>query len=492
MTVGLDLKGEFHVRGQEEFHSVNSITDAIFIRRTWGLGPDKQSLSETLEFGPSLGDMHAASTEEIAAVLTHIRAVRFVYVPNHARPSDLIKSELSPLRSTLVARLRATKAYKSSQVNVLLAELGKMGDRMFGEVSANMRRGLPGVSVTADLPDDFADLVFEIGVRAITDGDQSRPPEFEGSGAQSFMLLHVLDLADRTHRAGGFGWVQGSIWAFEEPESFLHAGLRAQFSTDLRAYAEDARRQVLITTHQDEFVRVSETAWMAEKAPDTTFARLAARDALVQSTRRAITGFNHPLFTYPTEPIVIVEGKFDHVYLRAGIAEAGLRPRWRLLSPSAAFGEQVGGDSVLEYLKYNKQVIASRPDAAPVIVLRDWEARDKSKYDNALSDHPFSSCLVAPESIANPELDETFVGIERYAPTDLVTKIVPKKRLGREHGGSDARYSIKRKALEEFKRPMASAVESGTPAGQHIVSLAKWLDDQVVAVLDSVPSSAFG
>lgn len=492
VTVGLNLGSELKVRGQEEFHTSHGISTTIFIRRTWSLGADSQTLVDTVQFGPSLDRMSPATVDELPAVLTHVRAVRFVYVPNHARPADLIRSELAPLRSTLVARLRATKAYKTSQVNDLLAELGRMGDRMFGEVSTAIRRGIPGMGVTADLPADFADLVFTIGVQAIADGGEARPPEFEGSGAQSFMLLHVLDLADRTHRAGGFGWVQASIWAIEEPESFLHSGLRAQFSSDLRGYSEDPRRQVFVTTHQDEFVRVADSVWMAEKSPDTRLEKLVARNAIQESTRRSITTFTHPLFAHPSEPIVIVEGKFDDVYLRAALREGDFRPRWRLLSPSAAFGDQIGGDSVLEYLKYNRQVIASRPDNAPVIVLRDWEAKDKTKYDKALSAHPYSVCLVAPELLCNPELDESFAGIERFLSTALVKSIVPQRRLGREHSGGDARFSIKRRALEEFKRPLADAVEAGASAGENVVDLFRWLDDEVVKILDSVPASAFG
>lgn len=491
VTVGLTLGGDFNVRGQEEFHSTNAITDHIFIRRTWSIASDKLSLLEEFQFGPSLDHMRDANADETAAVLTHIRAIRFVYIPNHTRPADLIRSELEPLRSTLVSRLRASKAYKSSRVNELLVELGNMGDRMFGDVTDSMRQGIPSISVSADLPTDFADLVFSVGVKAITDGENARPPEFEGSGTQSFMLLHVLDLADRTRRGGGFGWVQASIWALEEPESFLHSGLREQFSVDLRNYAEDSRRQVIVTTHMDEFIRVADSAWVTERRPDTTFSKMSAREALLNTNRRSITSFSHPLFSFPTEPVVIVEGKFDHIYLRTALLQAGMRPRWRLLSPAVAFGEDIGGSAVLEYLKYNKQVIASRPERAPVIVLRDWEAKDKSKYDRVLKVHPFSTCLVAPEELVNPQLDESFVGIERYVSTDLVDKVVPSRKIGREHGGQDARYTIKRSTLESHKSALAAAAENENLIGIHMTDLAKWLDAKVAEILNSVPAESF-
>lgn len=492
VTVGFRIGEDFKVRGQEAFHAAAGITDELFIRRQWSLGFDKSTVVDTLQYGADLDNLLEATGDELASVLTHIRAVRFVYVPNHTRAADLIKSELAPLRSNLVARLRSTRAYRQSSVDVLLGELRDMGNRMFGDTSTALSQGLPGLGLEPDLPGDFADLVFTMGVNAIADGEVARAPEFEGSGAQSFMLLHVLDLADRTRRAGGFGWVQASIWAMEEPESFLHAALRAQFSTDLHAYSTDSKRQVFVTTHQDEFVRVASHAWFAAKRPDTTYTKMTAREALETSMRASVTSFAHPLFAYPTEPIVIVEGKFDEVHLRAAMQSAGLRPRWRLLSPSAAFGEDIGGDSVRPYLQYNKQVIASRPLSAPVLVLRDWEASDAAKYDAHLKVHPYSKCLTAPEDLVNPRLDQSFVGIERYLSTALVEQVVTVENLGLENGLPGARYRINRAFLDSTKPALAKAVrEGGEDPGEHMQNLVKWLDAEVVKILDSVPASAF-
>ncbi|WP_296607196.1 AAA family ATPase, partial [Nocardioides sp.] len=230
-------------------------------------------------------------------------------------------------------------------------------------------------------------------MNAIT-GDVARSPEYEGSGAQSFMLLHILDLADRTRRGGGFGWVQASVWAIEEPESFLHAGLRAQFSSDVANYAAEERRQVFVTTHQDEFMRVSDEVWTARKNSNgTLLARATARDAIAEATQREITTFRHPLFTSTDLPMVVVEGKFDAVHLRAALKALDLRPRWRLVAPQAAFGQEVSGDSIYGFLNFNRAVIASRPESSPVIVLRDWETADVSKYMKALQVHPYSSAI---------------------------------------------------------------------------------------------------
>lgn len=491
VTVGLNLNSDFKVRGQNEFYEENGIEDRIYIRRAWQLGNDKLSTVELLSFGRSREEMIEASAEKAAAVLAHIRAVRFVYVPNHARPAELIRRELEPLRGSLVSRLRSTKAYREASVDELFSEMRAMGERMFGDVSTAVSRGLPGVGIEPDLPVDFADLLFNIGLRATTVGEGARLPEFEGSGAQSLLLLHVLNLADRTHRGTGFGWIQTSIWAVEEPESFLHAGLKIRFAEDLREYAADGKRQVFVTTHQDEFVRIAETAWLAKKGPDTSIVPMETRHALLESAKLAISTYRHPLLSFPTDPIVIVEGKFDAIYLRSAIESTNLKPRWRLVSPEEAFGPDFTGDAIHQYLKYNKQVVASRADAAPVIVLRDWEATDNSKYDTVLKAHPYSKCIIPPADRANPELGESFRGIERFLPTDYVTSVIDVMKLGRETGHPNSPHSIKKQLLEQSKPALARMVGSGHSVGPYMDDLVRWVDDQIVEILAAVPSSAF-
>lgn len=491
VTVGMRLGESFKVPRQQDFEKSHGISDVIYIRRRWNLALDNVSPQDAFAFGSDPDSLADAAPDEVGALLAYIRAVRFVYIPNHTRPADLIRRELRPLRGTLVQRLRSTSAYRKTAVNDLLRELASIGDRMFGDVSDQLARGLPGTTISANLPEDFADLVFDVGVNAITAGN-ARPPELEGSGAQSFMLLHILDLADRTRRAGGFGWVQASVWAIEEPESFLHAGLRAQFSTDLANYAGQERRQVFVTTHQDEFMRVADDVWTATKAEGATaLSRSDARDAIVEATKRAITTFRHPLFTNTDLPIVIVEGKFDAVHLKAALEALDLRPRWRLVAPQAAFGQEVSGDAIHPFLNFNRAVIASRPESSPVLVLRDWEARDVTKYDKALAVHPYSKALICDSSYVNPDLSEDFVGIERYLETALIEKLVPHDKLGLEHAGVNARRTIKRADLEEAKPALAAAVQDGADPGTYMHLLAQWLDNEVTAQIAKIPPSAF-
>ncbi|HEX2343851.1 MAG TPA: hypothetical protein VHI98_25495, partial [Vicinamibacterales bacterium] len=61
-----------------------------------------------------------------------------------------------------------------------------------------------------------------------------------------YLLIHFLD----TQFSQGFGWHQATIWALEEPESFLHADLKNQLASFLVDATRQPRFQALVTTHE--------------------------------------------------------------------------------------------------------------------------------------------------------------------------------------------------------------------------------------------------
>lgn len=468
------------------------LTNRVAIRKTWSLDSRSQALIESFEFGPDFDQMAKASSDDVQNLLVLVRSVTYRYVPNHVRPAELMRRLLLPLRGELVARLQSTKEYKASAVDDLMSGLIRMGAGMFDTVSSRVKAGLPHVTLAPDLPGTFADLAFDVALSSVSDNGVSHTPDLEGSGTQAFMLLHVLDLADRSNRRGSFGWNQGSIWAFEEPESFLHSSLRSRMSQDLVAYADSDRRQVFVTTHHDEFVRVARHAAMATRGTEGTSLRLlAARAATEEGNRKGITTFQHPLLMLPETPLVIVEGAFDAIYLRAALEKAGLRPRWRLVSPDADLSTGTAGDALKKYLQFSTNVLASRPTVSPVIVLRDWEATDASEYDKHLSVHPYSKALVSPASMCNPDLGPSFRGIERYLPTDLVERVAGGSALGRESAEDGGALSIAASKLKSVKQDLARSVEGGEDCGPHMQVLAKWLDDAVESILGTIPASEF-
>lgn len=490
VSLAFDLNGEMKYPRQDAFLQKHGILDALAVSQTWSLDSQTRVLSRQLAFGADLDDLHPATDAwDVANLEAFIRAIDFRYVPNHARPSELIKQYVSPLRGALISRLQKTKEYKSGDVSDLLLAMSRLADTLFSDVSEAVTEGIRGLTLRSDLPSDFADLAFDLAVRSVDSAGNAREPELEGSGTQQFMFLHLLDLADRTARGAGFGWLQGHVWAIEEPESFLHSGLRQRFATNLLAYSGDSRRQVLITTHQDEFVRVGATAVLARASGGgTTFQRMPAKLALEESTRLAITAYRHPLLQYPDQPLVLVEGKFDADYLRAALTASKVKPRWRLADPDDLTGAESGGDTFKSYLRYNTAAIASRPEAAPIFVVRDWETKDAQTYRNNLKGHPYSTAEVMPEALCNPELGKGWAGIERYLPTDYIESVIPPEDLLRR---GDGLIEPDKATLASHKQPLARGFDIAKYPAPQLVEVVQWIDDQISLVLSRIPAEAF-
>lgn len=484
------LDGAMSYPRQDSFLKKHKLVDVLAIKQTWSIDAQTRTVARQFHFGPDLDDLQVAGDpSDVANLEAFVRAVDFRYIPNHARPSALIRSYVEPLRSALITRLQKTKEYKAGDAGELLTAMARLADTLFAEVSDAVTRGTGHLTLKSDLPSDFADLAFDLAVRSVDEAGRARDPELEGSGTQQFMFLHLLDLADRTARGAGFGWLQGHIWAVEEPESFLHAGLRQRFATDLEAYSSDARRQVFATTHQDEFVRVGQSAILALATDEgTKFARLPAKEALLESNRLAITTYRHPLVQHSQQPLVLVEGRYDGDYLQAALTGAGLKPRWRLADPDDLTGDSTGGDAFKSYLRYNTAAIASRPAAAPILVVRDWETKDADQYQKYLKGHPYSLAVTMPDSMCNPELGRGWAGIERYLPTEFIEAMVPAEdRLLR----GDGVIEPDKASLARHKQAMARSFDIDTYPAPHLEALARWIDEEVERMLAPIPTSEF-
>lgn len=479
-------------RGAEQYLKSSGFAESLVIQREWTRAPQTGLLVDAYRVGATFAALQPVPDTDVQNVLSFIRAIHYRYVPNHVRPADLIRDEIQVLRPSLVTNLSRTKEFQEGGVTRALEALSRVATAMLQKTSDSIAAG-SGRQVAVDVPANFADLAFQVALQTVTAGGL-QPTELQGSGTQSFTLLHVLDLLDRAQRGRGFGWTKGNIWAIEEPESFLHAGLRARFAQDLFHYADDDKRQVLATTHADEFVRVAERAHVATlKDSSTESTVLDARDALAATTRLRVTTFQHPLMYEVDEALVLVEGKFDEIHLKAALQEIGLRPRWRLASLALLDPDSgAGGSGVEQYLRINRLVLKSRPRGAPVFVLRDWEDQSLAKLEQVVAAHDTSKILRCPEVLANPDLDQTFVGIERYLPTDLIRSKVPSQGLGRPTVG-DLPLSLRvgRQKYEAYKKVMAEAVAAGAKAGPHMGELVRWLDREVLAVLDGVPVQEF-
>ncbi len=94
-------------------------------------------------------------------------------------------------------------------------------------------------------------------------------------------------------------------------------------------------------------------------------------------------------------------------------------------------------------------------------------------------------------NLVNPELDDSWVGIERYLTTAYVKAQIPARHIGLESTEPGARLTIKRSDLEEHKKDLAQGILDGGDPGEHMRGLAQWLDQQVEGIVSGIPPRAF-
>jgi energy-coupling factor transporter ATP-binding protein EcfA2 len=512
---GLDLSGDFtdHLKGKKREVSVEVTFDvasgllpkgtpdfvtsyqdsgSLRIRRHWSLLTGTKQLVEDVYAEEQLLE---SGGQERAAALALIRSVTFRYVSNHVRPSDIIRDNVRTLRPTLVKRAKQTSAFGKTNVDAAMTEMAKVAAKMFSDVSTRVAAGAREIAeVAADMPDDFAELAFDLALRTISSAGVPQLVDRQGSGSQSFILMHLLDLLDSAARERGYGWVQQHIWAVEEPESFLHAALRSRFAHDLREHASHERRQIIVTTHQDEFIRIGDYAWTAKlDGGSTTFTRDSAQDAVLEASRLRVTSFQHPLLTWAEVPLVIVEGYSDAQYLRAAALEVGLRPRWRLITMDDLEPSLGGGSGVVAYLRQNPSLLAARPESAPILVVKDWEVSEKEVNDakKAAQPHATSTAIRLPEYLANPRLGRKFRGIERMLPTDIVTKMIADNDLIPASKASEFPIGVDKGVLESKKQVLLAAALAADSVGRYMIETVRWIDSQVDVALGKAPPELF-
>jgi hypothetical protein len=362
-----------------------------------------------------------------------LQLINFRYIPNRVLPIDVISSEHQALRDALIRRL-AKRAQGSAQAFDAIRE-----------TSANMIRGMvdrvrvlhpDADAVRLATPTSWSEMVFAFGY--LLDQQGTELEDFlQGSGIQSVLMLETLLLIDQDYFQK-FGWRQASIWGIEEPESSLHSSLEVQIAAFLRSVSSNprGRLQVLSTTHSDAMIQYADRPVYVSLGPDgTRFEAIGEKREVLEKTAKAgISRWVHPILYYPLDPVILVEGKYDRVFLEE--AFKFIRPTRvvRVVDLEQVSDDATGGDDrVIKYVKDNSGPIKSRSDDAPVIVLLDWDSDNKLPKLTRLfaASDPFRA-MAWPASAFNPQLGPTFRGIERHYSDRLVT-------LGEANGAEIAR-----------------------------------------------------
>lgn len=349
-----------------------------------------------------------------------LQLINFRYIPNRVLPIDIVRGEHQALRDVLIRRLAA----KAKDAPKTFEVLHETSTALIKALSERVKQAVPDLGdLELATPASWADMAFTFGYRLTRSGVQTQDTE-QGSGIQSLLMLETLYLIDRDYFQR-FGWRQAALWAVEEPESSLHSSLEARVASFLAAMARDAksRLQIISTTHSDLVMQYSDqTILLRRDGPQTVRDDVGSRRELLERVARSgISRWVHPLLHFPIDPLILVEGKFDWVFLTRAIAI--LSPTYQ---PRVSYRELLDGDSggvehTISYLRKNRDAIAARPAEAPVVLVIDWDSRTKEASANSafLPGSP-ARAAVWPDTALNPKLGRSFKGIERSYSERLI------------------------------------------------------------------------
>jgi len=405
--------------------------------------------------------------------------INFRYIPNRVLPIELIKNEHQALRDTLVRRL-GKKGKKPAEAFDVIQNTS---DKLIEAFSNRIKDIVGNIdSIRLATPKTWADLIFAFGYRLGSNGVEI-DDNAQGSGIQSLLMLETLYLIDKDYFQK-FGWKQAAIWAMEEPESSLHSSMEAQEASFLSTISNDikSRLQVFITTHSDLMIQYSDKPILVEiKNSQTIFeTKLSKREILTESSQSGISRFVHPILYHPLEPILIVDGKYDKVFLDEVFKILRVRFPIEIVYLEQLDADKTGGEGdILNYIKNCKSEIKNRISNSPVIILLDWESSKLNQFKN-LSKGIENKLVIlqCPENDVNPCLDKSFRGMERYY-SDRLIKIADEKCPNRIAVKGNGIKSINPADYEAIKRSLYEEIKANGLISDDIIHIKSFLSEVI-------------
>jgi len=372
-----------------------------------------------------------------------LQLINFRYIPNRVIPIDVIKQERNALRDVLVRRI----GRRSGEHQEAFEAIRETSDKLIKALVERLKKASPDLGeVRLATPTSWADMVFTFGYKLAGNGFEV-DDAVQGAGIQSLLMLETLYLIDRDYFQK-FGWKQAAVWAIEEPESSLHTTLEAYVASYLSSIATDpaSRLQVLCTTHSDLMVQYAKTTVLVSKHGDETKCESGEnpRDTLGKLSKAGVSRWVHPLLHFPLDPIIIVDGKYDHVFWTEALKLTQTKREpivtyLERIDPSSGSG---GNSNTFAYIKANANAIKSRRKTAPVAVVLDWDdAKKVQNYKRLFREGDPFLLFCWPESEANPRLSKAFRGTERFCSDRIVDQ-------ARKEGLEVAEYADGRLTVE--------------------------------------------
>jgi energy-coupling factor transporter ATP-binding protein EcfA2 len=405
------------------------------IRRRWQRDKLREGATTDEFFIRSGANWGAAlQADQAGAALRFLQLIRFRYIPNHVHPSELLQAESAALQQSLITALRLRRARQPQagpavgDVDALLREMATAAQDLVLPLTAVLSAA-PGhiQGIEIETPSDWAEVAWSLGLRLQAKDVRPLDAAMHGSGNQTFLMYLLIHFIDTQFRQG-FGWRQATIWAIEEPESFLHADLKHQLASFLVDATRQPRFLALVTTHDLLFAGAADLRHeVGLEGGETTAQQYEMSELADRTLASGVTGYVHPLALTQPKPTLIVDGPFDVFYLEQAYRKGRRLNPWDIRCLET-LDPDVGGsgkDKLKQYLKNSKGGLRARPSTSPVVVLLDWEDSENERlaFAQLVSEHPTSTAVVWPQDLSNPRLGSSFRGIERFLGTPLIEHV---------------------------------------------------------------------
>ncbi len=394
--------------------------------------------------------------------------ISFRYIPNRSLPIEIIKREHHNLRDVLIRRVSKKKPKGSEEVFEEIAETSK---RLIKDLHKDLKNITPDFEdIRLDTPTSFSDMIFAFGYKLKEYGFEIEDM-MQGSGIQSLLMFNTLYLIDKDYFQK-FGWKQAAIWGIEEPESSLHFGLEAQLGNFLSKITteQNSRLQVIATTHSELIIQYSDRCYHIKKTDRGSQSETGdISEMLYKFSKVGVTGWQHPILKNPLKPLILVEGKRDVEFLKK-VSEF---PAYKTLNKaqiccleditlaSPARNVTGGVDELVKYIKDNVKVIKNRSDKYPIIVLLDWDAKNKEQeIKKYFQENDPIKVIIWNERDANPKLGKDFKGLERFMSDRIIKEIKEEKLVGTIGFPPEEKYTLPNENRDGFKTRVAKIIQT--------------------------------
>jgi energy-coupling factor transporter ATP-binding protein EcfA2 len=462
------------------------------LAKRWSRDPVREgSVVEAIDLQPAGADKRELSIDDARTAARFLQLIRYRYIPNHVHPYELLQAEYSALQDALIKALKSRlkrSGAAGGDIDRLLREMSQAAVDTVAPINATLTSSPGQVErIEVSTPENWEQVVWSFAMRMQSEGGRPLDVALHGSGNQSFLMYSLISYLD-TRFSQQFGWHQANIWGVEVPESFFHQDLKYHLASFLVELCGQERFQGLLTTHEVLFAAAADRRYSVESGDSsTTMSELSTVELADQMVAAGVTPFVHPLNVCPPKPALMLDGPFDVFYFREAYRHLGQVSPWDIrcletVDPGVAGS---GRTQLRDYLRRNQGALRARPLHSPVVVALDWEDSEaqRAEFEHLLQCHPTSRAVVMPADLSNPDIGESFHGVERFLGTDIMRTVAQFQPGITQTVAHPQRFELQPSERATVKRALRDACRTRDNPDDvsHIGGLAKWLEAQLVA-----------